>query len=173
MRNRKWFRSPEVLFLALAICLLPLGIVSFHSSWPPLTWKHAHFAEDDIGQTILVCSGLFFVFALTYFFFPRIFHRQMNRKLGRFHFWANMIAVSLLLVFPIYFNLSFRSQPGESKLDRFVRAFGASLDSFAWEIGAMSIVQVLFLGNLLWSIFKGQKVFRPTIPESTAASSKI
>src|SRR2546426_11834409 len=129
MINRGWLRSPGVLFFALAICLLPLGIVSFHSSWPPLTWKHAHFAESDIGQTILTCSGLLFVFALTYFFFPKIFHRQMNEKLGRFHFWANMVAVFLLLSFPIYFNLSFHSPPGGSKLDRFFRAFGASLAS--------------------------------------------
>ncbi|SRR5258708_7837000 len=173
MINRERLRSPGVLFFTLATCLLPLGIVSFHSSWPPLTWKHAHFAEGDIGQTILACSGLFFVFALTYFFFPKIFHRQMNEKLGRFHFWANMIAVFLLLAFPIYFNLSFPLQPGESKLDRFFRAFGRSLDSYAWGIGAMLIVQLLFLGNLLWSIFKGQKVFRPTIIESTAASREV
>jgi heme/copper-type cytochrome/quinol oxidase subunit 1 len=171
--NRERLRSPEVLFFALAICLLPLGIVSFHSSWPPLTWKHAQFAEGDIGQTILACSGLFLVFALVYFVFPKIFHRQMNEKLGRFHFWANMIAVFLLLAFPIYFNLSFPLQSGESKLDRFFRAFGRSLDSFAWGIGAMLIVQLLFLGNLLWSIFKGQKVFRPTIIESTAASREV
>ena len=96
MINRQRFRSSGVLFFALAIGLLPLGIVFLHSSWPPLTWKHAHFAEGDIGQTILVCSGLFFVFALSYFFFPKIFHRQMNDKLGRFHFWANMFAVFLL-----------------------------------------------------------------------------
>ncbi len=173
MINREWLRSPAVLFFVIAICLLPLGIVSFHSSWPPLTWKHAHFAEGDIGQTILTCSGLFFVFALTYFCFPKIFHRQMNEKLGRFHFWANMLAVFLFLAFPLFFNLSFHSQPGESKLDRFFRAFGASLDSYAWGIGALLIVQVLFLGNLLWSIFKGQKVIRPTTTGSTAASGEI
>src|SRR5260370_10253668 len=142
MSTRERLRSPGVLFFTLATCLLPIGIVPFHSNWPPLTWKHAHFAEGDIGQTILGCSGLFFVFALIYFFFPKLFHRQMNKKLGRSHFWANVIAVFLLLAFPIYFNLSLHSQPGESKLDRFFRAFGGSLDSFAWGIGALLIVQV-------------------------------
>ena len=97
----------------------------------------------------------------------------MNEKLGRFHFGANMLAVFLFLAFPLFFNLSFHSQPGESRLDRFFRAFGASLDSYAWGIGALLIVQVLFLGNLLWSIFKGQKVIRPTTTGSTAASGEI
>ena len=172
MSNRKWLRSPQVLFLALAICLLPLGVISFHANWPPLTWKHAHFAESDIGQTILACSGLFFIFALAYVFFPRVFRRQMNERLGRLHFWANVIAVLLLLAFPIYFNLSLHSPSGESKRDRFFRAFGASLHSFAWEIGAMLVVQALFLGNLLWSIFGGQKLFRSTTINSSTVSNK-
>jgi hypothetical protein len=154
MFNRKWFRLPEVLFLTLAICLLPLGFVSFHASWPPLTWQRIHFAEGDIGQTILACSGLFFVFALAYFLLRRVFRCQMNEQLGRLHFWANTIAVFLLLAFPVYFNLSFHSPPGEPKLDRFFRSFGASLDSFAYGIEAMLVVQALFLGNLLWSIFR-------------------
>ena len=157
MTNRKWLRSPRVLFLALAICLLPLGVVSFHANWPPLTWAHAHFAEGDIGQTILACSGLFFIFSLAYFFLPRVFHLQINEKMGRLHFWTNAIAFLLLLAFPVYFNLSFHSSSGESRLGRFFRAFGASLDSFAWGVGATLVVQALFLGNLLWSIFRGQK----------------
>jgi hypothetical protein len=66
----KRLSRPEFQFLALAVCLLPLGIFGFHSSWPPWGWKHVHFAESDIGKTILACSGLFFGFALAYFFLP-------------------------------------------------------------------------------------------------------
>lgn len=147
MINQERIQSPAGLFLALAIFLLPFGIVSFHSSWPPLTWKNAHFAEGDIGQTILACSGLFFCFALAFFLFPKLFHRQLNKKLARLHFWANLIGLVLLLAFPIYFNLSFHAPSAESKVDRFFRAFGASLDAYAWGFGAMLVVQVLFLGT--------------------------
>jgi heme/copper-type cytochrome/quinol oxidase subunit 1 len=172
MINRQSLRSPGVLFLALAICLFPLGLGSFHSDWPPLSWKHTHFSVGDIGQTILACSGLFFVFALAYFFFPRILHRRMIALLGQLHFWANVIAFLLLLVFPVYFNLTFRSTAGESKLDKFFRAFGASMDSDVWGILVLVIVQILFLGNLLWSIFRGEKLFRPAMIESSPTSKQ-
>src|SRR5437588_11427782 len=40
MIRRKYLNSPGALFLALAISLLPPGIVLFHSDWPPFSWEH-------------------------------------------------------------------------------------------------------------------------------------
>jgi|SRR5271163_132689 len=161
---------PEFQFLALAICLLPLGIFTFHSDWPPGDWMRTHFAEGDIGKTILVCSGLFFAFALAYFFFPRIFHRRMSRVLGHIHFLLNVVAVLVLLALPIYFNLVFHSPADETKLGMVFRAFGSAMDSFFLGIGFLAIVQVLFLGNALWSVFKGERTFGLTTREPFPAS---
>ena len=147
----------EFQFLALAVCLLPVGIFTFHLSWPPARWMQIHFSEDDIGKTILACSALFFAFALAYFFFPRILHRQMNRTLGRVHFWLNAIAFLLLLALPVYYNLTFHSSAGEPKLNTFFRAFGAGMDSFLLGVGVLAVIQVLFLANIVWSIFKGER----------------
>jgi len=163
---------PEFQFLALAVCLLPLGIFTFHSSWPPWGWMQIHFAEGDIGKTILGCSGLFFAFALVYFFFPRIFHRRMNRVLGQIHFWLNVIAFLVLLALPIYFNLVFQSPPGETKLERGFRAFGSAMDSFFLAIEVLGIVQILFLVNVLWSVFKGEKASGPAMLDPFSVSKK-
>lgn len=119
-----------------------------------------HFAEGDIGKTILVCSGLFFAFALAYFLFPRILHRKMNPTLARLHFWLNVIGLCFLLALPIYYNLTFYSAAGEPKLDRFFRAFGASMDSFFLGIEVLAVIQVLFIANVLWSVFKGERTSR-------------
>jgi heme/copper-type cytochrome/quinol oxidase subunit 1 len=151
---------PGFQFLALAACLLPVGIFTFHSDWPPASWVQIHFAEGDVGETILACSALFFAFALAYFLFPRILHRQMNRTLCQIHFWLNVIAFLLLLALPIYYNLTFHSPAGEPKLDRFFRAFGAGMDSFLLGIGVLAVIQILFLANVLWSIFKGERTSR-------------
>ena len=148
---------PEFRFLALAVCLLPLGILLFHRDWPPLSWKHLHFAESDIGQTILACSALFFVFALAYFFFPKLFHRHMNQTLGQIHFWLNVIAFLLLLALPIYFNLTFHSPASETKLQTFFRALGSSMDSFFWGFAVLAVIQIFFVANVLWSVFKGER----------------
>ena len=154
--EQRW-SSLHFRFFVLAACLLPVGALTFHSDWPPLSWKHAHFAEGDIGETILTCSGLFFAFALAYFFFPKLFHRRISEVLGRVHFWLNVIALFVLLSLPIYFNLVFQSPPGETKFQRIVRAFGSSMDSFFWGIQVLAVVQIVFLANILWSIFKGER----------------
>jgi heme/copper-type cytochrome/quinol oxidase subunit 1 len=161
----KRLSRPEFQFLALAVCLLPLGILTFHSSWPPWGWMRVHFAEGDIGETILACSGLFFVFALAYFFFGKIFHRRMNRALGQFHFWLNVTAFLVLLALPIYFNLVFQALPDETKLGRGFRAFGYAMESFFLGIEVLGIVQILFLANVLWSVFKGERTSGPTMLE--------
>jgi hypothetical protein len=158
MINRKSMALPEFRFLALAVCLLPLGILSFHSNWPPLGWKHTHFAYGDIGEAILECSGLFFVFALAYFFFPRIFRRRMNEVLGQIHFWLNVTAFLVLLALPIYFNLIFHSLPDEAKPGRIFRAFGSSVASVALGIQILAAIQIFFLANGLWSVFRGERV---------------
>src|SRR5260370_4548586 len=66
----KGLSRPEFRFFALTVCLLPLGIFTFHSSWPPWSWKHIHFAEDDIGKTILACSGLYLWIRACLLFLP-------------------------------------------------------------------------------------------------------
>jgi len=88
-------RRPESFPCSMIACF-PLGIVSFHSnsSWPPLTWKHAHCAEDDIRPNPsrrFPASSLFCNLPIFFLFQESSRH---NRKLGRFHFGANMIALS-------------------------------------------------------------------------------
>ena len=86
----------------------------------------------------------------------------MNQTLGQIHFWLNVVAFVLLLSLPIYFNLTFHSPANETKLDRFFRVFGSSMNSFFWGVGVLAVVQILFVANLLWSIFKGEREFHLT-----------
>src|SRR5260221_8832773 len=44
----------------------------------------AHF------HLIMAMAGLFAVFAATYFWFPKMFGRMMNERLGRLHFWITL-----------------------------------------------------------------------------------
>jgi heme/copper-type cytochrome/quinol oxidase subunit 1 len=150
-----------------------LGVLSFHSDWPPLSWKRTHFASSDIGQRILAISGLFLIFSLVYFFFPRIFRRRMSDVFGRLHFRANVIAVFLQFAIPVFFNLTFHAPSGQSKLGKLVQAFGTGLNSFAWEIGALALAQVFFLVNLLWSIFKGEKLFTSATTSAISVIGEI
>jgi heme/copper-type cytochrome/quinol oxidase subunit 1 len=127
MIDREHFRSPAFLFFIAAVCLVPLGLLTFHSDWPPLDWKHTHFADASVGQSFLVCSGIFSIIAIVYFYFPQVLHRRMNALLGQLHFWANVFAMFLLLLIPIYFNLTFDSPAQESKVERFFEHSGVDV----------------------------------------------
>lgn len=148
---------PYVRFLVVAVCLLPLGVFLFHSEWPPFGWVPVHFADADVGETILAYSGFFLFFAVAYYFFPILVHRRLNPLLSRLHFWLSMLAFLSFLALPIYYNLTFHSRPGEGKLDLFFREFGAGFGSLALALEFTALVQVVFLANVLWSFFKGER----------------
>jgi heme/copper-type cytochrome/quinol oxidase subunit 1 len=96
----------------------------------------------------------------------------MNRVLGQIHFWLNAIAFLVLLALPIYFNLVFQSPTDETKLGRGFRAFGSAMDSFFLGIEVLGIIQILFLVNVLWSVFKGERTSGPTMLEPFPVSKK-
>jgi hypothetical protein len=43
---------------------------SWHSDWPPMNWKHTHFASPEFGHDILMVSVLFVLMAFVYFIAP-------------------------------------------------------------------------------------------------------
>ena len=111
------------------------------------------------------------MFALAYFFFPRVFRRRMNEVLGQIHFWLNVTAFLVLLALPIYFNLIFHSASDEAKLGRIFRAAGSSVASVVLGIEILAAVQILFLANAFWSVFKGEMASSLTMLESSANES--
>jgi cbb3-type cytochrome oxidase subunit 1 len=126
------FNRPSALFVVTAACLMVMGVVFFHSSWPPPGVTNVHFWMADVGQEFLAVSGLFGIFAFVYFMFPQIFRRQMDNRLGQLHFWVSFLAVVFQFGLAYYFNLTFRPIPNEPKLDLFFRAFGASFKADVW-----------------------------------------
>jgi len=167
MVNSKKLLRPDFQFLALGVCLLLLGILTFHSDWPPERWVPTYFVENDVGIVILLYSGLFFTFSLAYFLLPKMFHRQTNAMLSQIHFWLNVIAFLVQLALPIYFNL-FLERPKDTfgGLDR-------AFDPFFLGIKVLAVVQILFLANVFWSVFKGGRTSHPTSPTSNSVTEKV
>jgi hypothetical protein len=152
------FGRPAELFALAAACLLVMGIVFFHSSWPPLSFKNIHFRNDDVGKELLLVSALFGTFAFAYFIFPRIFRRQMHIRLGQLHFWVSILAVVAQFALAYYFNLTFHTIPNEPGLDRFFRAFGDAFEADVWAFYILAAAQVVFVVNLFVSIRKRTQI---------------
>jgi cytochrome c oxidase subunit I len=115
----------------------------------------AHF------HLIMGVGALFGIFAATYFWFPKMFGRMMNERLGKLHFWCTFVG-AYLIFFPMHFvglaggirryadftavDYLWRLQP----LQRFI----------TWAAFATAAAQIFFLWNFFWSLRRGEKAPR-------------
>jgi cytochrome c oxidase subunit 1 len=113
-----------------------------------------------VGHFHLMIGGvtLFGIFAATYFWFPKMFGRMLNERLGKLHFWLTLPAFYCIFISQHF--LGFGGMPR--------RYYSFSNFSFleeiqdinifvTWAAFVMGIGQLVFLFNFFWSLAKGQK----------------
>jgi cytochrome c oxidase subunit 1 len=110
----------------------------------------AHF------HLIMAMAGLFAVFAATYFWFPKMFGRKMNERLGAMHFW-----ITLFGAYAIFMPMHLLGAAGHprrySELTgvQYVAAM-APLQRFITLAAIVTIAgQIIFLVNFFWSLRRG------------------
>ncbi len=122
---------------------------------------HLHDTYFVIAHFHLVMgvSAVLGMFAGIYHWFPKLYGRMMNRTLGYVHFWITLVG-AYLIFWPMHYE-------GLAGMPRRYYDFGqwASFSQFAGLNQLISItaivvfgVQILFLINFFYSIFKGRKV---------------
>ena len=112
----------------------------------------AHF------HVVMGLSAVFGMYAGVYHWFPKLYGRMLNTRLGYFHFWGTIIAG-----YGVFFPMHWVGLAGAPRryyeysnfpmFDDLVD-LNVIISSFA-ILGAF--VQAIFLFNFIWSIFKGQK----------------
>jgi cytochrome c oxidase subunit 1 len=110
----------------------------------------AHF------HLIMAMAGLFAIFSATYFWFPKMFGRMMNERLGKLHFWITLFG-SYATFMPMHL-LGIAGHPRRySDLTgvQYVAAM-VPLQRFITLAAIVTIFgQLIFLVNLFWSMRKG------------------
>lgn len=112
----------------------------------------AHF------HIVMGASAIFGMFAGVYHWFPRLFGRMMNKKLGYIHFWLSFVSVYGVF-FPMHF-LGLAGVPRRYYADTAYEGFHTlvninSLISIFAFIGA--IAQMVFIFNFFYSVYRGRK----------------
>jgi len=96
------------------------------------------------------------VFAATHFWFPKMFGRMMNERLGKIHFWITLFGAYAIFM-PMHL-LGIAGHPrryAELTGVQYVLAL-APLQKFITVAAIVTIsAQVVFLVNFFWSMFKG------------------
>jgi cytochrome c oxidase subunit 1 len=142
------------LFVAGGITGLFLGQPSldlyFHDTW----FVVAHF------HLIMGVAAIFSMFAGLTYWFPKMFGRMMNETLSKIHFWLTFFGVYAVFAPMHYLGMigSPRRYAEITGVD-YLAARGADDLHYFITIAVMTLVtaQLIFLVNLVWSLFAGKK----------------
>jgi len=148
--------------------LFAIGLVSFFISGG-LTGIFLGNASLDINlhdtyfvvahfHLVMGSAAIFGMLAGVYHWFPRMFGRMMNAKLGYLHFWLTFIA-AYLVFFPLHF-LGLDGVPRRYYAFtefEFMKKWLTVNVFVTWAAIMAALAQVAFLFNFFYSIYKGKK----------------
>ncbi|MBA3899920.1 MAG: cbb3-type cytochrome c oxidase subunit I, partial [Bacteroidetes bacterium] len=112
----------------------------------------AHF------HIVMGLSAIFGMFAGVYHWFPKMFGRLMNKKLGFAHFWLTFVSA-----YGVFFPMHFLGLAGVPR--RYYTNSAFPMFDNLWEINELvsifaifgAIAQGIFFFNFFYSIFRGQR----------------
>jgi cytochrome c oxidase subunit 1 len=112
----------------------------------------AHF------HIVMGSSAIFGMFAGIYHWFPRMFGRMMNRKMGFLHFWLTILAVYGTF-FPMHF-IGLAGVPRRYYANTAYEGFSniVNINSLISTFAIMgAIAQLIFVANFFYSMYRGKK----------------
>jgi cytochrome c oxidase subunit I len=140
------------LFVAGGITGLVLGQTTLDLSMHDTYFVLAHF------HLVMGVAAIFGIFAGIYFWFPKMFGRMMNETLGQLHFWVTFIGVYVIFA-PMHIMGIVGMPRRYSQFTEY--EFLKQLDPLVMlvTIGVFmtATIQLVFLFNFFWSIFKGRR----------------
>jgi cytochrome c oxidase subunit I len=107
---------------------------------------------------VLFGGSLFAVFGAITYWFPKMFGRMMNEKLGKVHFWITFVAFNCTF-FPMHIlgmggHMRRIYNPTQYDFLKPLEPINMFISISAFVLGA---AQFLLLANIIWSYFKGEK----------------
>jgi cytochrome c oxidase subunit 1 len=170
------FATP-MLFAIGAISLFGTGGFGGIFLGTPTSDIQLHDTYFVVGHFHFMIGGvtLFALYAGTYYWFPKMFGRVMNERLGKLHFWLTLVC--FYGIFLTQHFLGFAGMPRRYFAFNKFDYLGSVTDlNFVISLSAfiLGAAQLLFLVNFFWSLFRGAKadrnIWRATSLEWTAPS---
>jgi len=108
---------------------------------------HFHF--------VMGVAAMFGIFAATYFWFPKMFGRMMNERLGKWHFWLTFIGVYCVFMPMHYLGIAGNVRRYSAFTDDYLQPL-IPLHRFITVAALFTgAVQLIFLFNLIRSRLRG------------------
>ncbi len=170
-------RKPVFGYRAMVFAIFAIGLLGF------FVWGHHMFISGMDPRTAMAFSiltlsigvpsavktfnwlgtlwgvaAIFGMFAGTYFWFPKMFGRMMNEKLGKIHFLITFIGVYMIFV-PMH-TMGIIGMPRRyAQFSEYAFLVKAHPLVLLVTIAAIvtAITQIIFVVNFVWSLFKGPR----------------
>jgi len=134
------------------------GISGFFLAQPSIDiYLHATYFVVAHFHFVMGVAAMFGIFAGAYFWFPKIYGRMMNERLGKWHFALTFIGVYCIFMPMHYLGLAGNVRRYSEFTDDYLQPL-IPLHRFI-TIAALftGAVQLLFFVNLFWSRFRGPR----------------
>jgi len=149
------FKTPMLFCIAFLFQFLVAGLTGIMLGAAPFDWQLAgsYFLVAHFHY-VIVGAILFALFGAFYYWFPKMSGRMYNETLGKIHFW--------LFVLGFHLTFDFMHIPGLLGMPRRIYTYEPGRGWDVWNliitIGAFvqGIAILIFVGNLLYSLFKGK-----------------
>ena len=156
------FATPMLYALGFVAMFISGGLTGiFNGSAPANIQVHAtYFVVGHFHYTLL--SGIFFGgFAGIYFWFPKMFGRMMNERLGKIHFWLTLIFFNATF-FPMHLvGLAGMMRRIANPLQyEFLQSLQPINVFITISAIGLALSQLVFLLNVGWSLVAGRKAER-------------
>jgi cytochrome c oxidase subunit 1 len=149
------FKTPMLFCIAFLFQFLIAGLTGIMLSAAPFDWQlgNSYFVVAHFHY-VIVGGILFTLFGAFYYWFPKMSGRMYNETLGQLHFWLFLIGFHL--------TFDFMHIPGLLGMPRRIYTYEPGRGWDIWNlictIGVFFQIAgtIVFVGNLLWSYFKGK-----------------
>ncbi len=149
------FKAPMLFAIAFLFQFLIAGLTGVMLSVAPFDWQlgNSYFVVAHFHY-VIVGGIIFSLFGAFYYWFPKMSGKMYNEKLGKLHF--------LLFLIGFHLTFDFMHIPGLLGMPRRIYTYepGRGWDIWNLIVTVGVVFQaagiLVFVGNLLWSSFKGK-----------------
>jgi cytochrome c oxidase subunit 1 len=149
------FKTPMLFCIAFLFQFLGAGLTGIMLSVAPFNWHlgNSYFVVAHFHY-VIVGGILFSLFGAFYYWFPKMSGKMYSETLGKQHFWLFLIGFHL--------TFDFMHIPGLLGMPRRIYTYEPGRGWDTWNlivtIGVFFQAAgiLVFLGNLLWSYFRGK-----------------
>jgi cytochrome c oxidase subunit I len=149
------FKTPMLFLIAFLFQFLIAGLTGVMLASAPFDWQlgNSYFVVAHFHY-VIVGAILFCLFGAFYYWFPKMSGKMYNETLGKLHFWLFFVGFHL--------TFDFMHIPGLLGMPRRIYTYEPGRGWDTWNlivtIGVFfqAAGTLVFLGNLIWSYFRGR-----------------